>query len=646
MLAGAAWALVAFLPATPAELADWKRIGGTGVSAGLAGPVGRPVDDAWFSADGRRLYARLQGGALWASEDGGGAWRPAQSVPGEPRAAPDPQDGFGGSAKVLRNPYRTGVLYALGEHLYRSDDGGAEWTNLTAVGGESVIGRWQDVLAISPTDPELVAVGNAMGLWQSHDAGVTWSSLNGALPNFPPARFLPSGAGTSPSLEADSLGTLELVRTAGGTAWLAADGRLPPRRPPPRPERAPRPSLPDGYDVSNRVWRHGEPLSDDLTECRGRAACAGHSIVSFASNGQLWAGTSNGRIWVSSDDGATWSLSWTDPAEGDVTSIWADTGAPASALALAGGHLLRSTNGGASWLDISSNLPPARWTAVEGHPEAGAAYVAGPRGVFFAHVDLRQPGPPGEWNEIGGNLPSTDIGDLALEPLRGRIYVALPGHGVYWTRTPQVESALRALSAADLSERPAAPGSLLTIFGTKALRARADGRPAPILDAAQGRTQLQVPFAVRGRSVQLRLDASEASHVLELPLREVSPALFVVAGEPLILQAGTGALVGWNVPAPPGSSVLVMATGLGEVEPPWPAGLPSPHASPPRAVARIEAAVGSSAAAVRSAHLAPGYVGIYLVEVAVPADTPPGRACLVLRADGRASNAVDLIIGR
>ena len=638
-----------FVVAACLQAASWKQLGGTGVAAGFAGPVGSPVQDAWFSADGQRLYAALQDGTEWVSEDTGLAWARTESDPGEVRAALDQQPTGAGSALLLRNPYRAGVAYALGEHLYRSDDGGGVWTNLTAIGSDSVIGRWQAVLAISPTEPELIVVGNSMGLWKSYDAGTTWASLNAGLPNFPAARFHTDSTSTAPTLQTSQLGTLDLVRTPDGSVWRVSatpeSGRaiLPAERP--QAQAAP-PLLPQGYEVSHRVWKDGEPISGDLTECRGGPECGSHSITALALNGRLWAGTSNGRLWVSGDAGSTWSLTWTDPEEGAVGSLWADPDMPTTALALAGGRVLRSTNGGTSWFDISADLPESEWTAVEGHSSTGIAFAAGPLGVYYSQVDLSQPGPAGAWARIGGNLPVGVIGDLALDPLRGRLYAALPGYGVYWTRMPHVEQALRVLSAADLAARPAAPGSLLTVLGARAMRARADGRPAPILDSGADRTQLQVPFAVEGRSLQLQLDSNGTSHVVNLPLQAVSPAVFVVSGEPLILDAGTGALVSWNQPARPGGNILVMATGLGEVDPPWPAGVPSREVDPPRALARVEASVGDSAVEVLGAHLAPGYVGIYIVEVAIPTDTTPGGMRLYLQADGKRSNEVDLIIGR
>lgn len=645
-----ALAALLFAGAGAAEDLSWRHLGGSGVAAGLAGPAGGPVEDAWFSANGRTLYASLQGSGVWSSTDLGLSWERTEGADADFPAALERTRLTDGSAIVVRNPYRAGVTYALGEHLYRSDDGGGEWTNLTAIGANSVIGRWQSVLAISPTDADVIVVGNSMGLWKSHDAGVTWSSLNSKLPNFPPVRFLGTAAAAAPSLAAQKLGRLELIRTADGRTWRTTPDAyygvsgipVGERTDPAITARL----LPSGYAVSHRVWRDGKPISPSLTGCASETGCPGHAISAFAVGDRLWAGTSVGGIWVSADGGASWERTWSDPWGAEVTSLWVGPEPQAAALATAGERVLRSTDGGRSWFDITSDLPDSNWSAVQGHPEASAVYVGGPLGIYFAQVDLARPGPAGSWSEITGDLPEGSVEDLALEPSRGRLYAAVPGFGVFWARAPQVDRALRALSSADLAGRPAAPGSLLTIFGTEALSARADGRPAPILDAAQGRTQLQVPFAVEGESLRLQLDAGNTRHVLNIPLAQVSPAVFIVDSEPLILDAATGALVGWHQPAKAGGNVFVMMAGLGAVDPPWPAGMPSPNSAAPRPVAKVRATLGGVPTPVASMQLAPGYIGMYLVELAIPATATPGEARLVIEADGRPSNPVGLVIGR
>lgn len=648
-LAGSAIGMLLVAPAGGAP-ARWAQVGGTSINAGLAGPAGSPVERAWFSADGRRLYAALPGGETWFSEDAGLSWTRADPDAAEPRAALEPIDTGGRHVRAtVRNPYRPGVAYALGEHLYRSDDGGSEWTNLTALGGGSVIGRWQSTIAISPADPSLVVVSNSRGLWKSYDEGITWSSLNRGLPNFPAARFQSVDGSSALALESDALGRLELHRASSGPLWRTARAVPRPSSGLPRGDlervRNPPPLVPRGYAVSHRVWRDGRPLTGDLTGCGDGASCSGQGITALQANGRLWAATTNGRIWVSRDDGATWALSWVDPDGRPVTDLWAHPSQRDTALAVAGGRVLRSTNSGTSWFDISGNLPDSDWSAVTGHVAGGSVFVGGSLGIFYSRVSLTQPGPAGAWTEITGALATGRAVDLALDPLRGRLYAALPGYGVFWTRLPHVASALRAVSAADFSQTAAAPGSLLTVLGIEAGRASADGRAAPILDVGDGRTQLQVPFGVRGRSLRLGLQAADANHVVEMPLGKVAPAIFVVSGEALVLDAGTGSLIGWERPARAGGSVLVMMSGLGAVDPPWPAGVAAPERDAPRPRARIEASLDGAPLEVLSAKLAAGYTGVYVVEAAIPADARPGGARLVISADAEPSEAVELVIG-
>lgn len=628
----------------------WAQVGGTSVNAGLAGPAGSPIERTWFSADGRRLYAALQNGETWLSADAGLSWTLAEPDTTEPRAAIEPIGSEGRHFRAtVRNPYRPGVAYALGEHLYRSDDGGREWTNLTALGGGSVIGRWQSMIAISPSDPSLIVVSNSRGLWKSYDEGITWSSLNRGLPNFPVARFQAVDDSSALALESDALGRLELHRASSGALWRTARAGPRPSSRLPRGDlervHNPEPLVPRGYAVSHRVWRDGRPLTGDLTGCGEGASCIGQGITALQANGRLWAGTTNGRIWVSRDDGATWALSWVDPDGRPVTDLWAHPSQRDTALAITGGRVLRSTNSGASWFDISGNLPDSDWSVVTGHAAGESVFVGGSRGVYYCRVSLTQPGPAGAWTEITGALAAGAAMDLALDPLRGRLYASLPGHGVFWTRLPHVASALRAVSAADFSETAAAPGSLLTVLGIEAGRASADGRAAPILDVGDGRTQLQVPFGVRGRSLRLGLQAADVNHVVEMPLGRVAPAVFVVSGEALVLDAGTGSLIGWERPARAGASVLVMMAGLGAVDPPWPAGVAAPERDPPRPRARIEARLDGMPLEVLSARLAAGYTGVYVVEAAIPADARPGSARLVISADAQPSEAVELVIG-
>jgi uncharacterized protein (TIGR03437 family) len=131
---------------------------------------------------------------------------------------------------------------------------------------------------------------------------------------------------------------------------------------------------------------------------------------------------------------------------------------------------------------------------------------------------------------------------------------------------------------------------------------------------------------------------------LRYPLEEASPAIFVDASGPLVLDAASGRLLDLGRPARPGFRILVLATGLGRTRPPWPAGVPAPLENPPKALASVSAALNGTALPVISSTLAPGFVGTYLVELEIPRTIEPGIGDLVLRIGRRESNSVRVFV--
>src|SRR5438105_3080294 len=161
---------------------DWRKVGGTSVELMLASPATGPVDSVWFGQDGRTLYARTRSGKTFETIDFEN-WR-ATATPRGDNAAPISAEVLPEPNAVVRaNPADSRHVYALAHHLYESEDGGRNWTNLTAFKDQSVIGPGQHDLAVSPLDPSQLIVANDRGVWRSTDGGQSWSGLNRYLPN-------------------------------------------------------------------------------------------------------------------------------------------------------------------------------------------------------------------------------------------------------------------------------------------------------------------------------------------------------------------------------------------------------------------------------------------------------------------------------
>ncbi|HWQ57359.1 MAG TPA: hypothetical protein VN442_26995 [Bryobacteraceae bacterium] len=595
---------------------DWRKVGGSSVELALAAPATGPVDAVWYAADGTRLYARTRSGRVYETQDFE-TWTPATAparpdgtTPASAERLPD------AGAALVAFPQYPGRVYGLGGQLYRSDDGGRSWTNLTAFRSASVIGGRQRGVAVSPSDPDQVVVANDYGVWRSMDGGLSWSGLNDFLPNLPPGRILETPRGTAGArIYVDNLGALELP--PGGLVW--------------RP-------VPD-----TALQREARALS-------AYSAALGANISAAASSGEtVYAGSADGRLWVSFDSGRTWR--GPSPATGGaVERIWVDATQPRIALAVLegpGARVLRTTNSGAFWDDLTADLPPGAVRGVTAERASGALYVATERGIFYARADLESAAlPQASWTPIAGSLPVAAATDIRLDAAGNQLYVALEGYGLYAAMAPHRAAALRLVNAADFSGRPAAPGGLLSVLGGRVSSARAGGLLFPVLAASGDASQIQVPFEASGPQVSLAVETGGGPAMrFPVTLQPVSPAIFVSRdGSPMLLDADSGMMLEGLNTVRSGARIQVLTTGLGRVRPEWPTGVAAPLQNPPAVAAEVRAYIDRVAVPVTRAVLAPGYIGFYLVELQIPAIVNAGPAELYVAAGTQESNRVRITL--
>jgi uncharacterized protein (TIGR03437 family) len=107
-----------------------------------------------------------------------------------------------------------------------------------------------------------------------------------------------------------------------------------------------------------------------------------------------------------------------------------------------------------------------------------------------------------------------------------------------------------------------------------------------------------------------------------------------------VLNADSGVLLDAMNPAHSNGRLQILATGFGKVRPDWPAGMAGPADNPPQVVAAVHAYLDRTPLEVTRAVLAPGYIGLYLVEVQLPSMVNAGPAELHLESEGHESNRV------
>ena len=610
---------------------DWRHIGNAAIDLAAPSVATGPVDRVWYSSDGATLYVRTISGRIFETSSFE-QWRrvadPKVVAPAHenPAAANFPEPALRASFEAPVS----GRLYGVGRDAYRSDDGGLSWSNLTGYKDASILGGQLSDVVASPKDPDEVVVAASSGVWRSLDGGLSWSGLNQSLPNLPSGRLIgvPSG---SRGVRLSLAGGAAEVEWAPGekTAWKLADSAA----------------------VQREIAVKGA-LSQELK----RTVTAIATAKDF-----IYAGDSEGRLAVSPDSGVSWPQQFkvADPASlGAVSAIWVDASDPRIAIAVLGArpntapeqskaaYVLRTMNGGIYWDDITANLPASAVAhGVTADRASGAVYIATDAGVFFTITDLTAAGRPTLWVPLTENLPAAPATDAKLDAGGNQLYIALDGYGVYATIAPHRFRDARVVSAADYSSRPAAPGALLSVLGTKVESANSGTMQVPVLAASDSASQIQVPFEATGTSVSLAFKAAAGRLTVGLPLQSVSPAIFVDPdGSPLIMDAESGVLLDSSKPAHANTRVQVLATGFGRVQPDWPTGLAAPLSDPPRVIAAVRATLDRIPLEVTQAALAPGYVGFYLIEIQLPQVLNAGPAELVLEAEGQQSNRVRLYV--
>ena len=381
------------------------------------------------------------------------------------------------------------------------------------------------------------------------------------------------------------------------------------------------------------------------------SALVGHPVISYGGAGDtIYAGTADGYIFLSIDKGRSFlptnrAASFGAPVEG----LFVDETEPRVALAaIAGqaGRVRRTTNSGIFWDDLSQNLPAGAAHAVVAERAAGAVYVATEAGIFYAHTDLEnasQAAP--NWTALTAQWSNAHGRDVKLDPTGSQLYIALDGYGIYAAAAPHRALAVRLVNAADFSNRPAAPGSLVSVLGALVNSAKAGELNFPVLEAAEGESHIQVPFEATGPNLPLALNAAGRTLTIGLAVQPVSPAIFVGReGEPMIQDADSGLMLDPRNAAKSNARIQIFATGLGKVRPDWPTGMAAPVDQPPAVVANVKAYMDRVPVQVTRATLAGGYVGLYLVELQLPSIVNAGPAELYISADGQESNRVQFYL--
>jgi len=206
-----------------------------------------------------------------------------------------------------------------------------------------------------------------------------------------------------------------------------------------------------------------------------------------------------------------------------------------------------------------------------------------------------------------------------------------------------------------------APGSIASVYGSGlatsigiagsfpvpstlgGATASVNSEGAPLFYAAPNQVNLQVPFDASGTvSVAIGIGGS-AINAKGIPIHPTAPGIFLLGQGQAAALNQDYSVNGAANPAAAGSAIAVYATGLGAVNPPVATGAQASGTTLSRVTATVTATVGGQAATVLFAGLAPGYAGLYQVNLVVP-QLSPGSYPVVITAGGVASNPANVSV--
>jgi photosystem II stability/assembly factor-like uncharacterized protein len=202
------------------------------------------------------------------------------------------------------------------------------------------------------------------------------------------------------------------------------------------------------YYAGNRVNRstdravHWSVISPDLTGGPGRDPNYPFGTVTTVAGAgsdpnRVLAGTDDGRLWFTTNLGGN----WTRVTDSDVPGTWVTRVAadPVNAQinyatfsgfrnGVALPYVIKTTDGGATWLSIAGNLPQA---PVNDIVVVGSTLCVGTDvGVF------RSTNGGATWRTAGNGLPNVPVTDLEYHAASNALYAATFGRGIYTLRLP------------------------------------------------------------------------------------------------------------------------------------------------------------------------------------------------------------------
>lgn len=338
---------------------------------------------------------------------------------------------------VLFDRRQQGVVYDANDGgIYRSADGGTTWTSI----GGTLATIQSYHIALHPTNRNIIFTGNQdNGTTRRLDNNV-WVELGGGDGGYAAVNH------ANPQIVYASATELSLQKSVDGgeDRFRAAIVQVPREQGEPVSFIAPYVMDPVNPEVllaaTNRLWRTADgmqswaPVSPALTRSEGAVitnlaiARSDTSVVyTVASDGTVARGGAGGFVAIQRaplpNRYATGvAVSPTDANTAYVTFSGFSDSTPSNP-----GHVFRTNDGGASWTNVSANLPNTPVSAIAINPTVPTeVYIGTDVGVFISN------NAGGSWAKMNAGLPNTGVLSLAVNATTNVLAAATYGRSVWF----------------------------------------------------------------------------------------------------------------------------------------------------------------------------------------------------------------------
>lgn len=383
--------------------------------------------------------------------------------------------------RIYVDPIDEDKIYALGLDIYKSEDGGEYWKNIST----EDVHVDQHALYIHPQNPDFLLLGNDGGVNWSRDQGETWthskalpitqfytcavsqqlesriyggSQDNGILGTktgevndwqvlidgdgfkvlVDPTDFNKVyGAYQYGSLYTSNDGGFSFREAIRGISWQdRKNWNAPVEFHPNNPSRM--------YFGANKIylsenagkgWRAISPdLSKKSIKKSNDLIYGTITAIAPTNSALIYAGTDDGNIWLSSDNGLHWKEISEELPDRWVTHIAVNPNdAEVTYVSLSGyragdvaAHIYKTTNSGATWQNIADSLPKAPINdIIVDQKDTATLFIATDIGVFVNRQNEES------WQLLGNNLPNVVVTDIDLNWRTRTLFAATYGRSIY-----------------------------------------------------------------------------------------------------------------------------------------------------------------------------------------------------------------------